>query len=82
MWPLGRISSEIWLSGFGDSARVNASKLLNLNPICGHMPNCRRRGMVPCAMPLATCAAFWGHLTHLMVAEADAFCRRFVSVSP
>ena len=45
MWPLGRISSEIGLSGFGDSARVNASSLLNLNPICSHTPKCRRRGI-------------------------------------
>ena len=45
MWPLGRISSEIWLSGLGDNVRVNASSLLNLNPICGHTPECRRREM-------------------------------------
>ena len=45
MWPLGRISPEIWLSGLGDNVGVNASSLLNLNPICGHTPKCRRRGM-------------------------------------
>ena len=45
MWPLGRISSEIWLSGLGDNVRVNASSLLDLNPSCGHTPECRRRGM-------------------------------------
>ena len=45
MWPLGRISSEIWPSGLGDNVRVNASSLLNLNPICGHTPECRRRGV-------------------------------------
>ena len=45
MWPLGRISSEIWRGGVGDNVRVNASSLLNLNPICGHTPECRRRGM-------------------------------------
>ena len=45
MWPLGRISPEIWLSGLGDNVRVNASSLFNLNPICGHTPKCRRRGM-------------------------------------
>ena len=44
MWPLGRISPEIWLSGLGDNVGVNASSLLNLNPICGHTPECRRRG--------------------------------------
>ena len=45
MWPLGRISSEIWRGGFGDNTRGNASSLLDLNPICGHTPKCRRRGM-------------------------------------
>ena len=45
MWPLGRISPEIWLSGLVDNVRVNASSLFNLNPICGHTPECRRRGM-------------------------------------
>ena len=82
MWPLGRISPEIWLSGFGDSARVDASNLLNLNPICGHAPNCRRRGMVQRTIPLATFAGIRWQLTHLMVIKVDAFCRRFLSVSP
>ena len=82
MWPLGRISSEIWLSGFGDSARVNASSLLNLNPICGHAPNCRHRGTMQCAITLATCAGIWGQLAYPMDTEANASCRRFVSVSP
>ena len=45
MWPLGRISSEIWHGGLGDNTRGNASSLLDLNPICGHTPKCRRRGM-------------------------------------
>ena len=45
MWPLGRISSEIWRGGFGDNTRGNASSLLDLNPSCGHTPECRRRGM-------------------------------------
>ena len=82
MWPLGRISSEIWLSGFGDNTRGNASSLLNLNPICGHTPNCRRRGMVKCAITLATCAGIWAQQAYPMDTEANAFCRRFVSVSP
>ena len=41
-----------------------ASSLLNLNPICGHTPNCRRRGMGQCAFPLATFLYTWGQLTH------------------
>ena len=45
MWPLGLISPEIWLSGLGDNTWVNASSLLDLNPSCGHTPECRRRGM-------------------------------------
>ena len=82
MWPLGRISPEIGLSGFGDNVRVNASSLFNMNPICGHTPNCRRRGMAQRTIPLATLAGIWWQLTHLMITEADTFCRRFVSVSP
>ena len=82
MWPLGRISSEIWLSGFGDNVTVIASNLFNLNPICGHTPSCRRCGMGQCAIPLATFPGIWGQLTYLVDTEIDAFYRCFVSVSP